>query len=135
MSSDSGCSCFVHGFVGCGDELRERARVDRVTEPFERADAVVPVFFLNLGCARLDGAANNHATGNRMSEQTNSPLNAPGFSVGAEHPIELANACSRILLLLRELPGGLLVSDPPERLVGVGHTIRPSSPFTGTFGW
>jgi hypothetical protein len=97
-----------------------------------------------------------------MSEQTNAGFNAPGFSVGSDDPIKIAwplsfgsprlltlpftrssassatGVCQSACFLIATSPAELLASLLPLRAgandVGVGHTVRPSSPLIGTFG-
>ena len=77
------------------DERRSRPEVDGIAE----------------------GAQLSHSGGYPMSQQTNSGFNAPGFSVGADDPIE----CLRIATNPALLPASLLPSFALARLVGVGH--------------
>jgi hypothetical protein len=95
-----------------------------------------------------------------MSQQTNSGFNAPGFSVGADDPFKtavfnaippsrpggtfapvpsLARAVGHVPIIPGKPSGRpceLWFGPPfdPSVARGVGHTIRPSNPFTGTFG-
>jgi hypothetical protein len=55
------------------------------------------------------------------------------FAVGVTHVA--ATACFLIATRPALLPASLLPFFAGAKLVGVGHTILPSNPFTGTFGW
>src|SRR5690348_1408969 len=130
-------------FFGAPDEDGGKTWDDRVSESLERAVRVVPVrFFLNLGCGRLDGAANSHSTGYPWSQRLKSGFNWARLAVGTGEPDEssprIKRACSRTIrercrLIVR--PPATRVIDGPRRslCIGVAHAAALAAPMSVRF--
>ena len=145
------------GSQGCFDEFRRRPRIDRVTEAPQETHAVgKPInqqTNSGLNSPRFAvGSDDPFVIGScicQLNWLTQMPIELPlafaarlrSKAAAAVPPGSCAAGVAQVaaiaclqMLLLRLFPGGLLVSLPPLKEVGVGHTIRPSKPLSVTFG-